>query len=292
MAWGKQAAVCAAALLLALLAAAPAQGSQRIGLNASHVSLAVDASGRALVTFREAGRTRRLLAWGAVNARPPQRGRPQVRFRLRYTSSTRIANACGAYDGTQLAWFVTGCRAPDGSYWALQSWQRLLPGRGKRPTRRQAAWELRLSHWRGPLPEFVVKLDWSYRRYDHLYGWYSYLGRPIYGFRVTRNGRPLDGYGRNVYLDTYNSAYGRGWRREGGFLTQRPNGNFCWGFFPREGRPAGNGARYRATVIGPGVMPDMHWDSPALGPYNRDHDRAANAEQRQLAGGSRFCRPN
>jgi hypothetical protein len=281
-----------AALVLALVAASPAFASQRIGLNASRATLSVDDAGNAVVTFRASGRWRRVLAWGAVNARTPHPRRPQVRFRLRYSSSARVANACGAYDGPPLAWLVAACRAADGSYWALQSWQRLLPGRGKTPSPRQAAWELRLSHWRGALPEFVVKLDWAYRRYDHLYGWYSYLGHPIFGFRVTRVGRPLDGYARNIYLDTHNSAYGRGWRREGAFLTQKPRGNFCWGFFPRQGRQPGRGDRYRATVIGPGVMPDMHWESPALGAYDREHDQAANAEQRQLAGRSKYCRPN
>jgi hypothetical protein len=292
MAGLRPAAVRIAAIFLALVAASPASASQRIGLDASSVSVAADGSGKALVTFRSGGRVRRLLAWGAVNARAPHPTVPQVKLRLRYVGGARIADTCRPYDGPWLAWFVAGCRAADGSYWTLQSWQRLLPGRGKRPSPRLAAWELRLSHWRGALPEFVVKLDWAYRRYHHLYGWYSYGGHPIFGFRVTRAGRPLDGYARNVYLDTRNSSYGRGWRREGAFLSQRPNGNFCWGFFPREGRPPGHGDRYRATVIGPGVMPDMFWESSALGAYDRAHDQAANDEQRQLAGNSRYCRPN
>lgn len=289
---GPATATSVVALALALVTASPASASQRLGLNASRATLSVDAGGKALVTFHADGRVRRALAWGAVNARAPHPKRPQVRFRLRYSSSARIVNACRPYDGPSLAWLVAACRAADGSYWALQNWQRLLPGRGKAPSRRQAAWELRLSHWRGALPEFVAKLDWAYGRYDHVYGWYSYLGHPIFGFRVTRVGRPLDGYARNVYLDTRNSAYGRGWRREGAFLTQNPRGNFCWGFFPRDGRRPGRGDRYRATVIGPGVMPDMYWESPALGAYDRDYDQAANAEQRQLAGSSKHCRPN
>ena len=279
-------------IVLALVAASTASASQRIALDASRVTLAADANGRAVVTYRVGGATRRVVAWGAVNARAPERARPQVRFRLRYSESGSVRNTCAAYDGPWLAWFVTGCRASDGSYWALQQWQRLLPGRGRHANARQAAWELRLSHWRGPLPEFVIKLDWAYRRYDHLYGWYSYLGHPIFGFRVTRVGRPLDGYARNVYLDTHNSAYGRGWRREGAFLTQNPRGNFCWGFYPREGRTPGKGDRYRATVIGPGVMPDMYAEVAALGAYDHAHDRAANDEQRRLAGNSRYCRPN
>src|ERR671931_562819 len=113
---------------------------------------------------------------------------------------------------------VAACRAPDGSYWAVQSWQRLLkpgeaPGSGGAPS------ELHLSHWRGELAQLSIKVDWAYRRFDHIYGWLSYRGSPVYGFLSTRQGSPLDGYGRNIYLDTYNSAYGGGWRRENGFLT-------------------------------------------------------------------------
>jgi hypothetical protein len=292
MATSRLAAATVAVAALAVALASPVRASERIGMNTSRVSLSVDAAGKAVVSFRESGRRRTVLVWGAVNARPPEPRRAQTRFRLRFQAHARVANSCASYDGPRLAWLVAACRARDGSYWALQRWQRLLPGRGKRPSPREALWELRISHWRGALPEFTVKLDWAYRRYDHLYGWYSYLGTPIHGFRVTRTGVPRDSHARNVYLDTFNSAYGRGWRREGGFLTQKPRGNFCWGFFPREGRPAGSGERYRATVIGPGVMPDMYWESPALGPYNVDHDRAANAEQRALAGSSRYCRPN
>src|SRR5262249_32372333 len=41
---------------------------------------------------------------------------------------------CGRYDGPPLAWLVTACKAPDGTYWAVQSWQRLLPDYGVTPT--------------------------------------------------------------------------------------------------------------------------------------------------------------
>ena len=290
MRWAVAATLVTAALAAA--AASPAHASQRLDVNATGVELTVGTDGRALVSYRARGRAKRVVVWGAVNARAPHATVPQVNFRLRYSASVSVKNACAAYDGPALRWFVAGCRAPDGSYWALQRWQRMLPGRGAIPTAGQAAWELRISHWSGPLPEFVIKLDWAYRRYDHLYGWYSYLGHPIFGFRSSATGIPYDAYGRNVYLDTYDSAYGPGWRREGGFLTQSPRGNFCWGFYPREGRPTGNGRRYRATIIGPGVMPDMYWESTAPGPYNPQLDATANAEQRELAAGSRYCKPN
>ena len=59
-----------------------------------------------------------------------------------------------------------------------------------------------------------MKLDWVQRRYDHLYGKLTYRGKPVHGFRSTHRGNPLDTYGRNIYLDTFNSSYGSGWRRE------------------------------------------------------------------------------
>jgi hypothetical protein len=45
-------------------------------------------------------------------------------------------------------------------------------------------------------------------------------------------------------------------------------------------------------VIGPGVTPDVYWEGASPGPYNADLDRIANAEQLQLAGDSKYCRPN
>jgi hypothetical protein len=287
--------------LAALGGAGSARASELIDRNATGVKLAVDTKGRALLTYRARGRAWRVLVWGAVNARPPHRTVRQVKFRLDYsggwgTYRTQVwktfSDACAPYDGPALEWYVTGCRAPDGSYWAIQSWQRMLPNYGLAPTPKQAVWELRLSHWRGPLPELTIKLDWAYRRYDHLYGTYAYLGHPIFGFRVTRTGAPLDTHGRNLYLDTFNSAYGRGWKRENSFLAQNPRGNFCYGFFPHGNRPIGKGERYRATIIGPGVTPDVYWESEAPGPYNRELDLVANEEQRAIAGTSRYCRPN
>ena len=124
---------------------------------------------------------------------------------------------------------------------------------------------MQLSHFSGDLPEFVVKVDWVYRNYDHLYGWLKYKGTGVYGFRATKYGSPLDKWGRNVFVDTYDSRYGRGWKRENGFLTHRASGGFCYGFYPHGNRPVGKGREYRATVMGPGVTPIMFWQGPAPG---------------------------
>src|SRR5207248_3855966 len=116
----------------------------------------VNADGEALVQYTVGSRVRHVLAWGALNAVPPAPGGKQVALSLDYSGGyakyhrnywQTFPKACGRYDGPRLSWFVTACKAPDGSYWALQSWQRELPDYGVKPTRAQTAWELRLSHF-------------------------------------------------------------------------------------------------------------------------------------------------
>ncbi len=68
----------------------------------------------------------------------------------------------------------------------------------------------------------------------------------------------------------------QGGRRENSFLAHNPGGNFCYGFYahapypgyPAGLRPAGNGTRYRATVIGPGVLPDVGWEGTSIGSFD------------------------
>jgi len=289
----------AVAALAAAAFVAPAGASELIDRNASNVRLAVNAKGEAMLTYRAAGATKRVLAWGAVNAIPPTQSRPQVKFRLDYSGGwgkyrkrywQTFKNACRAYDGPQLKWFVTGCKAPDGSYWAVQSWQRMLPNYGLNPTPKQAVWELRLSHWTGEIAQLEVNLNWAYRQYDHMFGRFTYRGQPVHGFKSTSTGVPLDTFGRNLYVDTLNSAYGPGWKRENSFLMHRGTGAFCYGFFAHGNRPPGRGERYRATIIGPGVTPDVYWEAAAPGPYNRDLDVLANEAISAL--GSALCKPN
>ena len=74
--------------------------------------------------------------------------------------------------------------------------------------RQQAAWELRLSHWTGDLPVLTIGTDWAWHQWDHLYGTFTYAGQPVFGFKSTSAGNPLDTFGRNIYVDTFDSAYG------------------------------------------------------------------------------------
>ena len=48
-----------------------ASASELIARNATNVRVQADAQGRALVSFRSEGQSRQLLAWGAIDARPP-----------------------------------------------------------------------------------------------------------------------------------------------------------------------------------------------------------------------------
>ena len=66
-----------------------------------------------------------------------------------------------------------------------------------------------------------------------------------------RPGQPLDSFGRNLYLDTLDSAYGTGWKRENSFLTHKGDGVFCYSVNPHPGHPAGHGGRVPRDDHGP-----------------------------------------
>jgi hypothetical protein len=252
--------------LVAALAAAPAFGSAIIGRDVTAPTLSIDRQGRAHLSYRSGGGERYVVAWGAINARAPSTTRAQVKFRLHY--SLRGKGVCLPYDGPPLAWVVKACKAPDGSYWALQEWVRLKPNYGGTTGAR----ELHLSHWRGPLAVLTVYQNWVEGRYRHLFGRLTYRGRGVYGFHATGAGAPLDGYGRNIYVDTRDSRYGHGWHRENSFLTHHRGktlGDFCYGFFPHFGHPSGQGSKYRATAEGPGVTPDVMWAANDAGPFDQ-----------------------
>lgn len=272
-----------------LALAGTASASQVIGTNATDVKLVADGSGRALVTFTGGGAARKVLAWGAVDARPPTRSVPQVEFKIDNRGGT-VQNSCAPVH-LPLAWVVAACKAADGSYWALQSWQRLLPNGGVQPSAAQAAHELRLSHWTdASSTALAVRLGWSYHRFVQLYGLFSYGGDPVFGYQV-RNGVPLDGYGRNIYVDALSSDIGKGWRRVNSFLAHAPYGAFCYVFVPHGGH-TGVGTRLRATAIGPGVTPDVMWESAGPGKYNSAADLEADKDMTALLTGDKGCRPN
>ena len=304
--------------LVALAAAPSAVASESFAdFDVRNPTLKVNRKGEALVEYTRAnGQRRAVLVWGAITAvSPPSDQGRQVRFSYDYAGgwgkdrklvAKKFVNACRRYDGPPLAYFVAGCKAPDGSYWALQRWQRRLPLLGFEPWLPQhTQWELHVSHWNTEMPGLEVHTNWTYGfQWQGVFGRLMYLGHPQHGFAATRTGVPLDKYSRNVYIDTFNSVYGRGWKRESGILTHRPWGVFCHSFVPQkpfpdypsqEMRPAAPGERYRVSVMGPGVTPVLMWEGAGLPQYdhsNPEHvakETAANAAFDRIMAGDKFC---
>jgi hypothetical protein len=260
-----------------------------------------------------------VLVWGAINARqPPDPNAPQVRFSYDYSGGWhRYHNAgywktfksnCPKYDGPTLELTPAyACKAPDGSYWAVQYFQRGLPLLGFKPwTPAQTAYELHLSHWKGELPALTVGVHWTYSHSAvGVFGQFLYQGAPVYGFKSTAEGNPLGRYERNVYIDTHNSAYGQGWYRESGILTHNPTGDFCHSFVPQkpfpgypstEMRPPAPGDEYRLTIMGPGVLPVIQLTVPGVDPWHgtpQQVDAQAGAQRlwNAIMTGDKKCAP-
>ncbi|MEX2102431.1 MAG: hypothetical protein WD805_00585, partial [Gaiellaceae bacterium] len=86
-----------------------------IGRDARAVSLQINTKGVALVTWRDPNGFRKVLAWGAVNARHPTASVKQISFRLDYSGGLRsfgpnywrrFRDASQPYDGPALARLV------------------------------------------------------------------------------------------------------------------------------------------------------------------------------------------
>ncbi len=309
--------VAVAALAFALSCGASARASEPLpDLNVRAATLKVNGE-RALVEYTTTrGVRRHVFVWGAINSHvPPRADVRQVRFRYDFAGGWGIAHKqlwrtfrsnCRRYDGPPLPYLVAACKARDGSYWALQSWQRRLPLLGFDPWLPvQDDYELHVSHWNTELPVLEAYVNWTYAfQWQGVFGRLSYLGHPVYGFSSSNEGNPRDRYARNVYIDTLNSGYGAGWKRESGILTHRGTGTFCHSFitgqqphagYPSSGpRPSSRGERYRISVMGPGVTPTLMWEAEGLPGFNGSsahhaiEQRANEAFDRVMAG-DRVC---
>lgn len=296
-------AVWVAALVLVPTAAA----STPLGDLAVHdLRLQVNANGKALLTYRrDDGRLRSVLVWGAINARPPSTSAPQVAFQFDYSgglvslghlAAPRFVNRCSPYDGPPLPDLVAACKAPDGTYWAVQAWRRLLPMRGFASwLPNQGKLEFHLSHWSGPLAQLEVSQNWTYHgRWQGIFGRLTYLGQPVFGHH-TPSATRRDPYARFVYIDAHDSIYGAGWRHDTAIVTHSGTGAFCYSFVPQAPPPGypdrvprgpAIGDAHRVTVLGPGVTPDVQWVGRSLGAYNPAKDSTFNRLFDQLVGPS------
>jgi len=285
-----------AVALLAAALAPTALGADLLDRNATGVKVAANSKGEALFTYSKGGKVKHVLVWGAMGARTPVKGGQQLKFKFDYAGGygkyhtaywKTFKNTCGEYDGPTIPNMVAACRATDGTYWAAQSWPRPLPNLGFDPfTPEMKSMYLEVSHWTGDLPVLEVHTDWIYSgRFQQVFGRYTFGGTGVYGFGTTKFGAPTDGFGVLIYLDTLNSKYGTGWKRENSFVPHNPTGVFCYGFFtfdPTKGgykhppgqtamRGPGVGERYRLTASGPGVLPNVSAEVPGLHPYDANN---------------------
>lgn len=307
-------------LLLAVVAAAvclpgAAAASQILGdLDVRNPTLKVDDGGTALVQYTtKAGLQRRVLVRGAVDAlpHPTETAAVQQSFQLDYSGGWKsrgnanfwrtLKNGCRPYDGPALPYFVAGCKAPDGSYWALQAWQRNLPMRGFEPwTDKQRGVELHVSHWSGELPQLEIHRRWTYSHAQRgFFGRLLYRGQPVFGTR-TPSAVVRDPFARNIYIGVYNSDYGPGWRHDTAIVTHRGNGGFCYTFVPQAppaGYPSttpngwGLGERYAVSAMGPGVTPVVRWEGPQLGRFDPVLQADATRLFDALLGNDLHCAP-
>ena len=160
------------------------------------------------------------------------------------------------------------------------------------PTREQAAWELRLSHWTGELPVLTIV--------DRL--GVAPVGSPLRDVHLRRPaglrlqvdaGRQPARLVRPQHLRRHVRL---GVRRRLEAREQLPRrtadtGVFCYSFNPHGSHPAGKGTKYRATVEGPGVTPDVMWQGDAPGAYDKIA-RPAGERRRSRSSATRSCRAN
>lgn len=277
-------------------------------------TLKVNDRGIALVEYTTAaGLRRHVLVWGAIDG-IAHRSNPSVvqpKFRMDYSGGWKsrknpdywrsVRDGCRRYDGPALPFLVVACRASDGTYWALQAWQRNLPMRGFAAwTAKQRGVELHVSHWSGELPKLEVYRHWTYGRSTQgMFGRLLYRGRPVFGTR-TPSATVRDEWARNVSIDTFNSDYGPGWKHDTAIATHPGSGGFCYSFvrqappsgYPKT-KPNGNGLgkRHRFSAIGPGVTPIVQAVVPRLRRYDVAAQREATRRFDEILGGDQHCSP-
>jgi hypothetical protein len=293
---------------VALACTGTAGAAQLIDRNATGVKITANAKGEGLLTYSAAGKLKHVLLWGAENAKVPTQGAKQEKFQVDYAGGwgkyhklywKTFANTCGQYDGPSIPNMVAACRAADGSYWAAQSWPQALPDLGFAPwTPALSTNWLEVSHWTGDTAKLEFGTGWVYSgRFQQVFGRMTYGGSGVYGFGTTHFGAPTDGFGRLIYLDTHNSVYGTGWRRENSFVPHNPTGVFCYGFYPFDPtkggyvhppgqtgmRGPGTGDQYRLTAAGPGVTPNVSVLVPGLHAFDKNNPADTDYQRQQAA---------
>jgi hypothetical protein len=143
-----------------------------------------------------------------------------------------------------------------------------------------------------------VYRHWTYgRAHQGIFGRLLYRGLPVYGTR-TASASVRDEWARNVYIDTFDSDYGPGWKHDTAIATHPGSGGFCYSFVrqaPPRGYPSetpngnGLGRRHRVSAIGPGVTPIVQVILPRLTEFDAAAQSQATRRFDELLGGDRHC---
>lgn len=288
--------ICVAFVLMlfsaALVLPPLASGSDLVGRRTKKEVLKVNKKGIAMVYFRTRKLTNHIAYWGAVNAN--MRRKSTLRFRKDRSGGLmsnvadyrHFKDACRRYTGPKLPYVIDSCTARDGSHWVLQKWARNANNYGGSVAGGEK--ELRLSHFTWDPAVLEITPNWSWGgKYMHIVATLSYHGKPWYAIGFKPSGYVTDQIGRNVNIDSFSSDLGSGWRRVNAVLTHRPSGQLCFGFTPKVlpgGGSSGSGYssvnRYRLSVPGPGVSPDI--EQEFAGVLLEDYDPAIDDVVDQL----------
>ena len=235
-----------------LALASIARASEQFGdLDVSFLSLQVNEHGVALVTYRTtSGAIRHVYVWGAINANAPDAGR--AAGAVPATTTRGGLKRDGRQTWQTFSEPLPSLRRAEArlARGRLQGARRLLLGAATlaataadaRDRAVQARARTRSSctsrTGRGRSRCSRCRRTGRYGgRWQGLFGRLTYLGKPSFGFR-TPSSRRRDSYARFFYVDTFDSAFGPGWKHDAGKVAHSRNGAFCYSFVP-QWTPAG-----------------------------------------------------
>jgi hypothetical protein len=204
----------ALALAAACWLAGAARASFVVATGASSPTLRVDARGYAEVSWLAGGARRYLLV--------------DPTGKVQYNGRLLDADVSTPASGVALPSLLVLRKTPDGSYWALQSWQE--PGDPS---------ELHLSRWKGDPTQLTLQLDPGAK----LSGTATFEGAPVHGLSPSPGGKKPKIY---VFLDCFGCPAAKtGW---GKMLGVPPAAD---GSFRVYVQSKWIGSKYRASVAGP-----------------------------------------
>ena len=259
----------------------------------------MNTKGEALLTYtRTSGVSRRVLAWGAINAPHADPGVPQVAFKCdyaggwgKYRNAELLADVPERVPAVRRAGARLRRRRVQGARRELLGACRRGSGvcrcsASRRGCRSQTAYEFHVSHWSGRARDADGR-----RRTGRTA---AARGRAVRPAHLRRQAGPRLRRRRRATRATATAATSTstrttrptapGWARESGILLHRGSGTFCYSFVPQ--RPFARLSRPADAPAGAGRALPRHGDGAG-----RDADRPVGGRgPRALVGDARAAR--